>query len=764
MNGVRRAAVPSFVAALVASVVVSAAAGATDGRPTVGDRDVRLRVVDQSFGIGGDNPFTATIELTGTAAELAEVSAAVHDTPASSETNDDDAAAGSTVRVRAHAAIAETAQLAALDADGPGPVVDTMEVPAADVFADRDAPVGTVTAVVDPGGADGLDLPATGIYPITIEVVVRGEPVAGTMTFVERFDPEAVSDSAPLAVSIMAGVADPGPWPSPMELSSASIEVAKMIDLAEAVDGPISISLPPSLVTALADADTAPADTTETSVPDTTGSPETTVLAGTPGITEPAFTGLDSDDAFRDAFRGDELIALPAIALDPSSITAVALNGVFTDQLRTGEDLLVRASPRAVVSRAVWYSRGTVSASAMVALRNLGIRMLVVPDSTANELGVSTGTDASGLFAVNLIADGTLPAMTVSGLGAQLETPVGGDPSTAANEAAVRLLVELQLQHAASGAPAVVLATPRATVPDPAITAQFVDLATELPDVSIVALSRLPGVVDGALAGGPTAPVELPPTAGPDLSERLLRVAEARIDAAHAELMLTEPARAGEWDDDLGRVMSTAIDDATAFDRLDATHAEIERVLGAIVPPPSETLRLTGTSSRLRLRLENTYDQPLNVLIDVRSPKLTFPEADPLVSIPAGESVLVDVPVQARSNGTFTIEVDVLSPDRARLADPVILKARVTRLTGLSQVVTGASALVLVSWWYSHIRRSRRRRHDARDPEPPFGEARVAVSPDAAEAMVRATPTGLESRPADGPVSGTDAGPPSDSG
>ena len=743
---------------------MSSVAAADDARPTAGDRDVGLHVVDQRFGIGDDDPFTATIELTGTAAELADVSDAVHGT-AGSAASTDAAAGGATVRVRAHEAVTETAQLAVLDAGAPGPVVDTVDVPAADVFVDGDALTGTVTAVVESGAADGLDLPAFGIYPITIEVVVAGEVVAGTMTFVERFDPDAATDSAPLAVSIMAGVADPGPWPSSTELSSASIEVAKLIELAEAVDGPLSISLPPSLVTALAAADeTTSTEPAETSTPDTTESSETTVLAGTPGNTEPAFTGLESDDAFRDAFRADELIALPAIALDPSSIAAVALNGVFTEQLRTGEDVLVRASPRAVVSRAVWYSRGTVSASAMVALRNLGIRMLVVPDSTANELGVSTGSDASGLFAVNLVADGTLPAMTVSGLGAQLQTPVNDDTSTAANEAAVRLLVELQLQHAASGVPAVVLATPRATVPDPAITAQFVELATEVPDVSIVALSRLPGVVDGALVGGPAAPVELPATAGPDLSERLARVAEARIDAAHAESMLADPARAGAWDADLSRVMSTAIDDATAFERLDATHAEIERVLGAIVPPDSETLRLTGTSSRLRLRLENTYDQPLNVLIDVRSPKLTFPEPDPLVPIPPGESVLVDVPVRARSNGTFTIEVDVLSPDREPLADPVILKARVTRLTGLSQVVTGGAALVLASWWYSHIRRSRRRRQDARGPESSLDDVRVAVSPDAAEAMVQSTRSVLEPRPDTEPVLEPEAGPARDPG
>ena len=184
--------------------------------------------------------------------------------------------------------------------------------------------------------------------------------------------------------------------------------------------------------------------------------------------------------------------------------------------------------------------------------------------------------------------------------------------------------------------------------------------------------------------------------------------------------------------------MSTAVDDATAFQHLSETQAEIDGVLHAIVPPDSDTFRLTGTSSTLRLRIENTYDEPLNVVVHVRSPKLRFPEPDPLVTVPALESRLVEIPVEARSNGTFTIEVDVLAPDRAPLAPPVILKARVSRITGLSQVVTGASVLVLVSWWYSHFRRRRRTRLVAVGHTDGAGAASlVAVSPDAAEALAR---------------------------
>ena len=71
--------------------------------------------------------------------------------------------------------------------------------------------------------------------------------------------------------------------------------------------------------------------------------------------------------------------------------------------------------------------------------------------------------------------------------------------------------------------------------------------------------------------------------------------------------------------------------------------------------------------------------------------------------------------MEARSRGTFTIEVDVLAPDGYRLGPPVVLKGRVSHVSGLSQVVTGGAALVLASWWYTHLRRRRAERRPACD-------------------------------------------------
>ena len=756
--------------------------------PSVIDRPLRLQVVDQTFVVVDGDVMTVSFELTGpqdevdgvaaavtppttaapttiesttttvpaaepTATSPAPTSAPVPDPAAATTTTFDAAtvdvtpaiAAAATVVVTAHDQVVTADQLELLDEQGPAGTTDSVEGPAAGVLILEDGrlrgevvvPIGIAEPTDDP--AAGLNLGEPGIYPVTVDVRVAGEVVASSLTFVELIDPDA-DGGAPLAVSIMAGVQDRGPWPSTNEVTSASIELAEMVALADAVDGPLNIALPPVVVDELTTPAASADDTTATTEPTASSVPSSEPPVSTadepssgPGATEPAFEGLGSSDALLDAFRSDELLAVPAVALDPSSIVAVNQRDLFTGQLRLGEDTLSAASPRAVVSRAVWLTDRSISADAVVMLRNLGIRMVVVPNDVANGLGVPTETPLADVFRVDLGAGGTLPAMTFSPLGGMLQAPLPSDIAPTPNDSAVRLLVELQLARATTDVPAVLLATPRVTVPDPAITAQFVALADDVPDISVVPVSRLPGIVDGSL--GDDAAVALPPSAGIGLATRLARVETARVNAGEAAQMLVESNRAAEWTAELDRVMSTAVDDATAFEHLAATEAEIAAVRGAIEAPDSFTFTITGTRSTLPLTIRNTGTEPLLVRVRVRSSKIVAEQPDDQV-VPAEGSANFKIAVEARSNGTFTIEVDVLTPGGAPLAAPIVLKAKVTRVTGLSQVVTGGAGLVLASWWFSHLRRSRRRRlatvdaSATTDTPPP-----EAVSPDAAEAQ-----------------------------
>jgi Family of unknown function (DUF6049) len=222
-------------------------------------------------------------------------------------------------------------------------------------------------------------------------------------------------------------------------------------------------------------------------------------------------------------------------------------------------------------------------------------------------------------------------------------------------------------------------------------------------------------IVAGAIiVGAPATAV-----AGNDSSERQADVGAVRENANHAASMLIDSPVPDEWNRRLDELLSSDIDDDTAATELAEIETEVDAVLSAIVAPEPFTFTFTGTSNTLRLPIGNTGPEPLHIEVRVRSPKLATDEPTEPVDVPALSSVEVDVPVEARSRGTFTIEVDVLAPDGYRLGPPVVLKGRVSHVNGLSQVVTGGAALVLASWWYTHLRRRRaeRRAEHAMIPE-----------------------------------------------
>jgi hypothetical protein len=190
-------------------------------------------------------------------------------------------------------------------------------------------------------------------------------------------------------------------------------------------------------------------------------------------------------------------------------------------------------------------------------------------------------------------------------------------------------------------------------------------------------------------------------------------IEELRQDAEHAASMLDQSPAGNPWASRIDDVATSGLSDEAREEGLARIRQEVDAVLNAIVAPEPFTFTMTGTSNTLRLPIRNTSNQPLRVDVRVRSPKLQPDEPLQEVVVPELESVEVEVPVTARSRGTFTIEVDVQAPDGHRLGAPVVLKGRVTHVTGLSQVVTGGAALVLGSWWYTHLRRRRAQRRVA---------------------------------------------------
>jgi hypothetical protein len=504
-------------------------------------------------------------------------------------------------------------------------------------------------------------------------------------------------------VAIIAATADPGPQPTPSEVADGRRDLAAIADVAMRAAGPVSVAIPPVLVSD---------------------------LSADPELAESLAVALD----------GAEVLPLPADQLDPSSAVAIDESEAFTRELREGEDVLAAALPATPTPRSAWLVTSPISAAAVAELRNLGFRLLVLDDETYTSLEGNIGGYQDPTLAAEVdVGDGfVMPAVVVSPSGRFLDSEYVRSAGLTTEDAAVQLLAELVTTEGELGSRArrsVVLATPDIGVPDSDVVAAFTSLAATVPDLELVPLSAVPGATDTMIANGGPVTLTLPSEAGPELAERADRINLTRLSAEASASMMPDDTQAEAWRQELEMLLSTGLDDSTVDAALDRISAEADAVRESVAAPAPFTFTLTGRESVLRLNLRNDADEPRLVLVRARSPKLTFPDGDLEVELAPSGNTPIELPVIARSNGTSSVEVELLTPILGQTVDgPVVLTANVNALTGLGQVITGGAVLVLLSWWLGHFRRRRRERlnraTDLRDTE-----ATPEVSPDAAEAV-----------------------------
>jgi hypothetical protein len=201
----------------------------------------------------------------------------------------------------------------------------------------------------------------------------------------------------------------------------------------------------------------------------------------------------------------------------------------------------------------------------------------------------------------------------------------------------------------------------------------------------------------------------------------------ARVELFDAVAMLpSNDPRLSDWSERIESLMSTGYSDEEVVDIIDVLLAEATDITTSVVAPEPFTFTLTGKTGEIELIIGNTSPGPLNVVVDLSSTKLLFPDGETTVELLPNDETKVLVPVEARANGTSAVTVAVRSPTGTDLVEPVRLTSRVTTLTGLGQVLTGGLILVLLTWWFSHWRARRRAELAAGAERHPSGTGTVA--------------------------------------
>jgi hypothetical protein len=675
----------ALVTLAVPALVVSAGRSAgAEGSP--------LRLVDQTFAATLGGPVALTI-ATDLAVQASDV-----------------------VRVTVHAPVDDRDAVRAVIAGDLTAPLTSVDVPASSVTVAEDASL-RVEVPVDPAGSDGsLEIEAPGLYPTTVELVRDDETLAQLVTFLDVVDDDPPPGT--LAVGLIVQVsAQPTLQP---DLSTdvdarARAELERLVTLLEATDQTMSLGVGPEL------------------------------LAGLERSGDAA--DLELLDRIDTGLSGRELLAETYVVLDPSGAAEADLDDVYTAQLRTGEDTLAELLPRMIARRSVFLARTPVDGGGAELVRDLGARTLVLLPAAQAETGggFALAADPTLLLDVTLPGAAPVPAVVVDArlaetLGAATNDPVLTAHHLMAEMVAMReQIVESLADDADDDATiadqlagrALVLATPSGRSPEPVLGATLLELLAATPGFAVTTAAEASATMDPFVVDGQRVELPLPDQAGPDLTalaETLSALDQDRT--ATASMLPPDDPRPAGWLE-LENVL--VANDLTEEERalyVDTIRGESAAVRASVVLPESTTFTLGGRTSTIRLKLSSTADVPLTVLVRMRSAKLTFPEGDPIVELAPQQTTEVSIPVEARSNGTFPVALEVLTPVGDELLGPrVVFTARVTALAGLGQVITVGALLVLVTWWVHHLRvRHRQRRAGLAEPSTRRHPATKAAS------------------------------------
>ena len=467
--------------AVVAAALALHASPATD---TQAD-EVTLVLADQTFAIGPEQPWRVQFVVEGDVAELVPTTTSATTTTTTTTPGSVAPPPAMTARVVAYRPIDDRVELAAAIDGDLTTAVDSVTLPAS-LAADSTLALEVPTTLdVDVPGA--LTLRRPGLHPVTVELLVDGEGVAEHNTFIERL-PLEDDGGAALNVAIVAAVPDPGPAPSASEVADGRDQLSRIAELATAVDGPISAQLPPVLV---GDLDT-----------------------DAPALAAELRTSLD----------GDEVLAVPANVLDPSSAVAIGAQEDFDRELRDGEAVLTAALPSSLPQRAAWLVPTPISTDAAAMLAGIGFRSLVLgPEIYAGLDGNIGGFHEPTLtLDVDLGGREVMPAIVAHPTSALLDPAELERTGTSPADAAVQIVAQLVTTRRELGAEqrrSAVLTSPAGTIPDAGVAAAVGRYATSVPWMRLAPLSAVPSTTDPVLIGddGPET-VVLPATAGPDLA------------------------------------------------------------------------------------------------------------------------------------------------------------------------------------------------------------------------------------------------------
>ena len=536
---------------------------------------------------------------------------------------------------------------------------------------------------------NALQMSATGLYPITIGLQQGKTVVSQLVTFVERLG---------------------------AKLTTPKTQDDLRVALIGSLDGDVTRQNDSS--TLISNNDRASVAQTIASLEDLPTTPIT--LAIRPEFIEGLDRStLEDGDLLVRLQSTQSLTILSNTYVDVNQALADQSGSIFTDQLRLGEDTLRRLLPTYKATRDIWFQQTPLFGGGAQILRNLGVRNVVMLREAAQETkGADADRPPTGLVDLQLPDGGVIDAAFVDIKLSAALTRGSQNPRGGAYLVAQQILAELKMLRSELNADdfstsdhGVLLSTDSGALPSTAMLTALRATLNANSAITFVSLGDLLSTMTHEVKDGSRLTLDLAQDADvPSISHQLFTQTQERVDA-YTSMLTPGDAQVTQWKDLLSVMPARTLSSTQRQSYVDAIWLQTFLLGEAISTPTSTTFTLGGRESSLRISLRNDNDYDVRVRVRLTSSKLAFSAAEQVVLLPAGMTTSIEVPVVAKSNGSFPVSLQLFSPSgNVAVGRSITLTARVNALAGLGQLVTGLALLLLIIWWVFHLRRASRRK------------------------------------------------------
>ena len=132
--------------------------------------------------------------------------------------------------------------------------------------------------------------------------------------------------------------------------------------------------------------------------------------------------------------------------------------------------------------------------------------------------------------------------------------------------------------------------------------------------------------------------------------------------------------------------------------------------LAAVGVPPNQSITLTARKGEIPVNIQRGVSYPVRVVVEVSSDRLQFPDGASARLDLTRRNATVRFTVQARTSGTFPLEVTLRSPDGKVVLSRGRFTIRSRAASGVGVILSVSAVVFLVLWWTRYVVKSRRAR------------------------------------------------------